>query len=112
MQTLMMSCHLIPTWHDQNANADDVMMMWFTSYANLWTSCLACMTHAFMHGIYALNKYGTSTYLSDLVCIQSDLNLEKITSSHFYVLNTQNANEITPKMVPIAYLNENFMDCN
>ena len=30
----MTSCHLIPTWHEWNVNADDVMMMWFALYVN------------------------------------------------------------------------------
>ena len=30
----MTSCHLIPTWHEWNANADDVMMTWLTLYVN------------------------------------------------------------------------------
>ena len=44
--------------------------------------------------------------------MQADLSLEKITASHFQVLNTQNANKNMPNMIPIAYFNENFMDCN
>ena len=44
--------------------------------------------------------------------MQADLNLGKITASHFWVLNAQNANENMPNMIPIEYLNENFMDCN
>ena len=39
-------------------------------------------------------------------------NLEEITSSHLWVLNTQNANENMANMIPMAYLNENLMDCN
>ena len=31
----MMSCHLIPTWHEWNANAGDVMVTWFASYARM-----------------------------------------------------------------------------
>ena len=42
----------------------------------------------------------------------SQLNLGKITASHFQVLNTHNANENMPNMIPIAYLNETLMDCN
>ena len=44
--------------------------------------------------------------------MQADSNLEKITTSHFQILNAQNANENMPNMIPIAYLNESFMDCN
>ena len=46
MQTLMMSCHLIPMVHEWNANAYDVMMTWFTYYnymETLVTPCQACM---------------------------------------------------------------------
>ena len=41
--------------------------------------------------------------------MQANLNLEKITTSHFQVLN---GNRNMPNMIPIAYLNENFTDCN
>ena len=34
MQTPMMSCHIIPLWHEWNANANDVMMMRFALYVN------------------------------------------------------------------------------
>ena len=34
MQTPMMSCHLIPIWHEWNTIADDIMMTWFTLYVN------------------------------------------------------------------------------
>ena len=34
MQTPMMSCQFIPTWHEWNVNADDIMMAWFTLYVN------------------------------------------------------------------------------
>ena len=47
-----------------------------------------------------------------LVCTQADLNLVKLTASHFWVLNNQNANENMPNMIPIAHLNGNLMDCN
>ena len=30
----MMSCHLIPTWHEWNVNANDIMMTWYTLYVN------------------------------------------------------------------------------
>ena len=66
MQTLMTSFHLIPMWNEWNANADDIMMTWFTSYVNLVMSCLACMLHVHMHGTCALNRYGMSKYLSGL----------------------------------------------
>ena len=41
--------------------------------------------------------------------MQANLNLGKITTSHFQVLN---GNRNMPNMIPIAYLNENFTDCN
>ena len=34
MQTPMMSCHIIPMSHEWNANANNIMMTWFTLYAN------------------------------------------------------------------------------
>ena len=65
-----------------------------------------CMVHV----LYA--KISASKYLSGLACMQANLNLDKITASHFQVLNIQNANENMPNMIPIAYLNENLMDYN
>ena len=88
MQTPMTSYHLIPMWHEWNMNADDVMVTWFTLFANLEMSCLACTLHTSMHGACALCKNGTSKYLSGLEWMQADSNLEKITASHFQVLNT------------------------
>ena len=76
-------------WHEWNENANDVMMRWFTLFANLVTSQLACTMHAFMHGACASNKYCTSKYPSGLACTQAGSNLEKITASHFQVLNAQ-----------------------
>ena len=54
MQTSMTFCHLIPAWHEWNANADDIMMMWFTLYVNLVTSHLACAAHVHMHDTHAV----------------------------------------------------------
>ena len=65
-----------------------------------------------VHGAHALYKYGTSKYPSGLACMQADSNLWKITASHFWVLNAQNANENMPNMIPIVYVNENLMYCN
>ena len=79
-------------WHEWNANATDAMMTWFALYMNLVMSCLACMMHMHMHGAHALCKTSVSKCLSGLVCMQADPNLAKITTSHFWVLNTQNAN--------------------
>ena len=80
--------------------------------ANQVTSCLACAVCMHMHGTHAINEYGASKFLSGLVCMQANSNLEKITTSHFWVQNTQTANENIPNMIPIAYLNKNSMDCN
>ena len=93
-------------------NSNDVMMMWFTCKANLVTSHWACATCVHVHGTYDLNKYGASKHPSGLAYMQADSNLAKITASHFQVVNTQNANENMGNMIPIAYLNENFIDCN
>ena len=65
-----------------------------------------------MYGACALYKYGASKYLGGLACMIADSNLGKLTASHCQVLHTQNANENMPNMIPIAYLNENLMDCN
>ena len=61
------------------------------------------------HGTCTLCKNSVSKYLSGLACMQASLNLEKITASYSWVLNTQND---MPNMIPIAYLNENFTDCS
>ena len=64
MQTPMASCHLIPTWHEWNANADDVMVTCFTSYVKIVTSlnnglCIlggikcSCMYNAFIVSLIA-----------------------------------------------------------
>ena len=50
----MTSCQIIPTWHEWNVNADDVMMMWFALYANLVMSHWACAMCMHMHGTHAL----------------------------------------------------------
>ena len=76
-------------WHKWNVNANDMMMMWFTLFVNLVMSHLACMMCAHMHGTHALYKYGASKYPSGLACTQANSNLEKITPSHFWVINTQ-----------------------
>ena len=90
MQTPLMSCHLIPTWHEWNAKADDIMMTWFTLFVSLVMSHLACTLCAHVHGTCALIKNGVPKYLSGLVCTQADSNLGKLTTSHSWVLNTQN----------------------
>ena len=92
-------------------NANDIMMTWFALFVNLVMSHLACTLCACMHGTHALNKYGASKYLSGLACMQADLNLGKLTASHFQVLDTQNENENMPILLPIVYLNENLIDC-
>ena len=100
------------SWHEWNANSNDVMMTGFASFVNLGMSCLAYAMHTDMHGACALHRYGTSKYQSGLACTQADLNLEKITASHVWVLTAPNARKNMPNMIPIAYLNKNFMDCN
>ena len=72
----------------------------------------ACAMRLHMHGTCALTKTNMSMYSSDLACMQADQSLPKITTSHFQVLNTQNANEKMPNMTLIAYLNKNITSCN
>ena len=79
----MMSCHLILTWHEWNANANDVIMMWFTLFVNLVMSYLACTSHAHMHGTCAQIKYGIPKYPSDLACMQAKSKLGKLTTHIF-----------------------------
>ena len=64
-------------WHESNVTADDIMMMWFTLFASLVMSCLACAMCTCMHGAFAPNKYGASKYLSSLACMQADLNFRE-----------------------------------
>ena len=75
------------------------------------TQC-ECDENMMISCLCALSKKSMSKYPSSLVRAQDNLNLGKITASHFWVLNTQNANENMPNMIPIAYLNETLMDCN
>ena len=42
----------------------------------------------------------------------ANLNLTKLSASHFNALYTQNANKKMPNMFPIVYLNENLRYCN
>ena len=113
MRPSMTSCHLIPTWHEWNANAGDVMVTWFTHDANLVTSRWACAPHAREHGARGhMNKMATSKYSNGLAGTPADWNLGKITATHFKVLITQNANENMPVMFLIVYLNENLRYCN
>ena len=86
MQTPMMSCHIILTWHEWNANAGDVMVTWFASYVNLVTSQWACTTYTCMHGACALSEMGTLKYLNGLVGMPANSNLRKLTTAHFGVL--------------------------
>ena len=51
MQTPMMSCHVIPMWHEWNTNAYDVMMTWLAFNRNpsditsgMHNACV-CMVH-------------------------------------------------------------------
>ena len=112
MQTPMTSCHLIPTWHEWNANAGDVMVMWFAHDVSLVMSCWACASRAHMHGAHAIIKMGASKYSNGLMGTPADLNLGKLTTSHFKAPITQNSNENMPDMFSIVYLNENLRYCN
>ena len=112
MQTPMTSCHIIPTWYEWNANAGDVMVMWFASYANLVMSQWARVSHVHMHGAHAIIKMGTLMYSNCLTGMPANSNLRKLTASHFKVLITQNANKNMPNIFLIVYLNENYRYCN
>ena len=112
MQTPMMSCHLVFTRHEWNANAGDVMVMWFASYVNFVMSRWACMLHMCMHGACTIIKMGASKYLNGLMGMPANSNLGKLTASHFNALITQNANENMPNIFPLVYLNENLRYCN
>ena len=49
-QTPMTPCHIRCMWHKQNANPNDIMLMWFASYVNIMMSHQVCMTHTHVHG--------------------------------------------------------------
>ena len=65
-----------------------------------------------VHGTHAIIEMGASKYSIGLTGMPADSNLTKLTTSHFNALITQNANENTPNMFPIVYLNENLRYCN
>ena len=65
-----------------------------------------------MHGAHAIMKMGALKYSISLTGMQAESNLGELTTSHFSVLITQNANENMPNMFPIVYLNENLRYCN
>ena len=73
MQTTMMSCHLISTWHEWNVNTGDIMVMWFTSYVNLVMSRWACMSRAHVHGACAIIKMGASKYSNGLMGMLTEI---------------------------------------
>ena len=112
MQTPMMPCHLISMWHEWNANAGDVMVMWIASYANLVTSHWACTSRTRLHGTHSIIQMGASKYLNGLTGMPANSNLMKLTATHLKVLITQNANKDMPNMFPLVYLNENLRYCN
>ena len=91
-------------WHEWNANAGDIIVMWFAYDANLVTSRWACALCAHVHGAHAIIKMD-SKYWNGLTGMPADSNLGKLTASHFKALITQNANENMPDMLPIVYLN-------
>ena len=82
----MTSCHLDSTWHEWNADTGDVMVTWFTSYANLVTSHWACASHAHVQGARAIIKMGPSKYLNGLTGTPDNSNLGKLTASHIKAL--------------------------
>ena len=51
-------------------------------------------------------------YLNGLTGMPADLNLGKLTASHFNALINPNAKGNMPNMFPIVYLNENLRYCN
>ena len=64
-----------------------------------------------MHGTHAVIKMGVLKYSNGLMGMPADLNLRKLTTSHFNALITQNANENMPNMFLTVYLNENLRYC-
>ena len=45
--------HIIPTWHEWNMNANDIMMVWFALYVNTIDVTLGAQ-HACMCMVYML----------------------------------------------------------
>ena len=60
-----------------------------------------------VHGACAISKMGMLKLMNSLTGTLADLNLRKLTTSHFGALSTQNTN-----MFLIVYLNENLRYCN
>ena len=48
---------------------------------------MACVSHVHMHGVCAISKISMLKYLSSLAGMQADLNIGKLTTSHFQKLN-------------------------
>ena len=106
-------CHATLFLHGTNGmQMQVVMVMWVASNANLVTSQWACMSHMCVHGTCAIITMGMLNYLNSLMGMPADSNLKKLTTSHFNVQITQNANENMPNMFPILYLNENLRYCD
>ena len=65
-----------------------------------------------MYGACAITKMGALKYSNGLTGTPANLNLRKLTATHFNALITQNTNENMPNMFLIVYLNENLRYCN
>ena len=61
-----------------------------------------------MHGACAIIEMGASKYSNGVTGTPADLNLGKLTTSHFNALITQNSNKNMLNMFPLVYLNENL----
>ena len=70
--------------------------------ANLVMSRWACVLCVCVHGAHAIIEMGASKYLNSLMGMPADSNLRKLTTSHFNVLISQNANKNMPNMFPLC----------
>ena len=96
----MTSCHLIRMWHAWNTNANDIMMTWFTIFANLVRHHIWHVHHvcACMHGTCALDILPCLVCLSGLACTQANSDLENALGTKY--------------QMHAKHVNENLMDCN
>ena len=91
-------------------NTGDIMVMWLHHVQVMSNWAYTSLAH--VHGTCAIIKMGVLKYSNGLRGMPADLNLRKVTASHFNVLITQNTNKNMPNMFHIVYLNENLRYCN
>ena len=100
---------LIPIWHKWNVNSTMSCTYGLHQMQTLVMSCQACAACVHVHGTCSLHISGVPIWS---LYMEAKPTLDKISTSHYQVLNTQFANDIMPKRILIAQLNKNIPDCN